>query len=135
MNQSRLKNENADIDKYLRTHNLSMTTSGSGLRYLITKNATSEKKSPAGARVVVAYELQSLSGQVYYTFDKNHSFLFTLGRAEIIKGIEEAVTMMNVGDEALLLIPSHLAFGNSGDNDRIAPDESLVCKLSLMKIE
>lgn len=56
-----------------------------------------------------------------------------LGTFEEIKAVEDALRYMQVGEETTLLIPSVLAFGTYGDNDKIPHDMPIIVKLKILK--
>ncbi len=41
-----------------------------------------------------------------------------VGRGGVEAGLEEAVLHLNRGDDAIIILPSHLAFGLLGDQDK-----------------
>lgn len=53
----------------------------------------------------------------------------TFGKFEELKAVEDALRYMNPDQEVTLLIPSVLAFGTYGDNDKIPNDMPLIIKL------
>ncbi len=55
-----------------------------------------------------------------------------LGRFDEIKAVEDALRYLNTGEEAMLLIPSVLAFGTYGDNNKIPNDMPLIIKLKVL---
>ena len=63
-------------------------------------------KPEEGADVEVDYTGTQLDGT---EFDAS-SLSFTLGAGELIAGFEEAVTLMNRGETARIILPSHLAY-------------------------
>jgi FKBP-type peptidyl-prolyl cis-trans isomerase len=132
MNKIVLQNESKKIDDYIYTRNLKMKTSETGLRYFLNHKTSAEPKHFQGEQVYVTYTLKTLEGETCYSFTEKNPFSFTIGRAETIKGIEEAVMMMNTGDEAILIIPSHLAYGKLGDDKKIPRDAALVCDMRLI---
>jgi FKBP-type peptidyl-prolyl cis-trans isomerase len=42
---------------------------------------------------------------------------------------------MNVGDEAIFILPSHLAYGLSGDRSRIPFESPLIYDVKLVKLD
>ena len=54
------------------------------------------------------------------------------GKFEELKAIEDALRYMDKNQEVTLLIPSVLAFGTYGDNDKISNDMPLIIKLKLI---
>ena len=64
-----------------------------------------------GNRVEVLYTGRFLNGSVFDKTDNNKPFPFTIGSNAAIAGFEEGVKKMREGEKALLIIPSHLAYG------------------------
>lgn len=54
--------------------------------------------------------------------------------AELIAGFKEGMLNMKVGDEAVLYIPSHLGYGESGAGNVIPPNADLIFKIKLVDI-
>lgn len=54
--------------------------------------------------------------------------------ARLIAGFKEGMLKMKVGDEAILFIPSHLGYGESGAGTVIPPNADLIFKLEIVDI-
>ncbi len=52
--------------------------------------------------------------------------------AELIHGFREGLQLMNIGDKAMLFIPSHLAYGSQGSRS-IPPDTDLIYELEIVE--
>ncbi len=59
----------------------------------------------------------------------------TLGKGEVIRGVDIGMQGMCVGDKRRMVIPPHLAYGPSGIAGVIPPNASLVFEVELKKIE
>ena len=55
-----------------------------------------------------------------------------IGKFEELKAVENAVRYLKAGEEATLLIPSALAYGTYGDNDKISNDMPLIIELKVL---
>ena len=55
-----------------------------------------------------------------------------LGHFEELKAVEDALRYLNKNEEATLLVPSVLAFGTYGDNDKITNDMPLIIKIKVL---
>lgn len=55
-----------------------------------------------------------------------------LGKFEELKAVEDAIRVMKKGEEATLLVPSVLAFGTYGDEEKIPNDMPLIIKLKIL---
>jgi len=113
--------------------NEDVTVLPSGLQYKVL--ATGDGAAPAPeSTVLVKYEGKLLDGTV---FDSNYDDVDPLGLSlqRVIKGWQEAIPRMRVGDEWELYIPSELAYGPRGSGAAIGPNETLIFKVKLFGIE
>ena len=129
-NRYLLNEEEEDISNYIKRHGLEMKTTGTGLRYQIMKQG-SEKRIEKGERVVLEYELSSIAGDLLYSSEKDGVKTFVVGEGEVESGLDEAMTCLHWGDVAKLIIPSHLAYGLHGDDDRIPAYSTLVYMIKI----
>jgi len=85
----------------------------------------------AGQRVVVKYDGRLASNGK--RFDKG-SIPFRLGMGEVIRGWDEGVKGMLVGECRKLLIPAHAAYGACGVPPAIPPNSKLLFDVELLKV-
>lgn len=102
------KNE-TDIAEYIKKNNLTVKKTSSGLYYTITKDVDGEKKPTSSSNVTVDYKGYFLDGKV---FDKSATGATKFNLNQLISGFSEGIRLLTVGDEATLIIPSKLAYGN-----------------------
>ena len=62
-------------------------------------------------------------------------FRFPLGAGQVIKGWDQGVAGMKVGESRRLIIPADLAYGDSGAGGVIPPGATLVFDIDLVGIE
>ncbi|XP_062981348.1 peptidyl-prolyl cis-trans isomerase FKBP1B [Elgaria multicarinata webbii] len=67
--------------------------------------------------------------------DRNQSFKFKMGKGEVIKGFEEGVTQMSLGQRAKLTFTADMAYGATGHPGVIPPNATLVFDVELLRIE
>lgn len=133
INKDILKEENYHIEKYIERRQWKITTSETGLRYYIYKK-TNGKTTPKIGEVSIHFEVSLLNGEKCYSTIGHTPLLFKLGNAEVINGLEEGISLMRVGEKAMLIVPAHLAFGLLGDEDKIPMRATLVYNVELIKI-
>jgi peptidylprolyl isomerase len=68
------------------------------------------------------------------SWDRNEVFAFGLGRGQVIAGWDQGVSGMKVGGRRRITIPPHLGYGARGAGGVIAPNETLVFVVDLVKI-
>ena len=111
------------------------TTTPSGLTYLITKKGTGPQLK-TGDTVIMNYTGTLTSG---LKFDSSHdrweTFEFKLGAGQVIKGYDEGLAKLRVGDHAILVIPGKLAYGPKGVPNVIPPDSTLIFIVEVIEIK
>jgi FKBP-type peptidyl-prolyl cis-trans isomerase len=122
------------IDRFVERRQWDMKQTGTGLRYMIYENGPGIK-AEAGMVATVEYEISLLDGTLCYTSVEKGPRKFLIGRDNVESGIHEAVTLMNVGDKGKFIVPSYLAHGLSGDQNKIPPRSSLVVDLHLIRLD
>lgn len=110
------------------------TTTESGLQYIIVKPGTGPQ-AQAGQKVFVHYTGTFPDGREFDSSRKRGPFSFTLGRGQVIKGWDEALSMMKVGERRKLVIPPDLAYGERGAGNVIPPNQTLNFDVELLDVQ
>jgi len=107
----------------------------SGLRYQIIQKGSGAKASQ-GKEISVHYKGQLPDGRVFdSSYDRKQPIDFTVGIGQVIKGWDEGLQLLQVGDKARLVIPSHLAYGSQGAGGVIPPNATLIFDVELMAVK
>ena len=106
----------------------------SGLSYIITRRG--EGRQPlAGERVQVNYTGLLSSGVKFdSSYDRGRPYTFPLGQGQVIKGWDEGIAKLHVGDQATLIIPPQIGYGEKGRGP-IPANATLIFVVELMGIE
>ncbi len=124
------------LSQYMQEQKLSISPVGSGLYYIKIKKGNG-RKVVKGDTLTVDYEGRFLDGKFFDSTVKRHeSFQFVYGTEwQVVKGLEEAFGMMEEGEKAVVILPSELAFGETGSSTGIIPPfTSLIFELEIKKI-
>jgi FKBP-type peptidyl-prolyl cis-trans isomerase FkpA len=73
-------------------------------------------------------------GKFDSSLDRNEPFAFVLGEGQVIRGWDEGVAKMRVGDKARLTIPPEMAYGQSGYPGVIPANATLIFEVELLSI-
>ena len=89
----------------------------------------------AGQRVTVHYEGRLSDDTVFDSSrPRGRPFSFTIGAGQVIKGWEQGVAGMKIGELRRLTIPAELAYGAAGAGDVIPPNATLVFDIELLAV-
>jgi len=133
-NRYMVKAENEEIENYIARHHWKMKETGSGLRYMIYEKGNGEK-AKKGQIVELDYELSLITGDVIYSSKENGPMVFKIGHGGVETGLEEALLLMKKGDKAKLVIPSHLAHGFMGDDNKIPPRATVIYDIKVINLK
>ncbi|MFI1800551.1 FKBP-type peptidyl-prolyl cis-trans isomerase [Streptomyces sp. NPDC020379] len=68
------------------------------------------------------------------SWNRGQALEFQLGVGQVIEGWDKGVQGMKVGGRRKLVIPAHLAYGDRGAGNAIAPGETLIFVCDLMGV-
>jgi len=133
--EKRLAEEKAKQEAELEKVAAGFEKTDSGLRYQIIQKGDGVK-AEKGKTVSVHYKGQLIDGTVFdSSYKRNQPIDFPLGVGQVIPGWDEGIGLLNVGDKARFVIPSHLAYGSRGAGGVIPPDANLIFDVELMNVK
>ncbi|MEC9309417.1 MAG: FKBP-type peptidyl-prolyl cis-trans isomerase [Chloroflexota bacterium] len=110
----------------------SLQTTSSGLQYEVLQDGRGD---PIGSGVIaeVHYTGWLLDGTKFDSSkDRGVPFSFPIGQGAVIRGWDEGVAAMSVGEIRKLTIPPQLAYGDRGAGNIIPPGATLVFEVELL---
>ena len=150
--QEKRNNIKAKLVKFVEDNEVNAIVLPSGLKIISIKNGTEEKPT-IGSKVLVNYAGYFKTGdlfdsnikeiaQLYGKFDRrresmngyNPILMDYSPDAALIAGFKEGLQQMNFGDKVLLIIPSHLAYGEQGMRGAIPPNTDLLFELEILEV-
>jgi len=118
------------ITDYIKTNKLNATKSESGLYYVVDEIGEGVKPTSAST-VQVAYRGSYLNGEV---FDESGERGISFPLKRVIKGWTEGITYFKEGGKGMLLVPSHLGYGNY-DTRGIPGGSVLIFDIHLIEVK
>jgi peptidylprolyl isomerase len=120
----------ANMDTFSMPTNLQTTSSG--LQYTIDRPGTGAQPQP-GQIVSVHYTGWLPDGTKFDSSrDRGTPLEFPLGQGRVIKGWDEGIGLMKIGEKRTLVIPPDLGYGPRGMGGVIPPNATLVFKVELV---
>lgn len=113
-----------------------MTTTASGLQYDVTQAGDGENFPKKGDVVHVHYTgTLSTGSQFDSSYDRGEPISFKLGVGQVIKGWDEGIALMSIGEKGVLTIPPELGYGKQNVGGGLIPANStLVFEVELVGI-
>ena len=104
----------------------------SGLRYTVLSKGNGDSPNK-GDLVKVHYKGQLLDETVFdSSYKRNEPIEFKVGIGQVIPGWDEGIMLLKKGDKARFVIPSNLAYGESGAGGVIPPNATLIFEVELL---
>lgn len=146
------KKEEAKVKflKFIEDNKVKATVLPSGLKIISIKKGSGVKPK-TGSKVSVYYAGYFTTGDLFDSnikdialqFDKYNRVREQRGGykpsrwayspdAQLIQGFREGLQQMNYGDKVLILVPSHLAYGEQGSRGVIPPNADLIFELEIV---
>ena len=125
----KVRTEDMQIDDYITDKKLTLTEkTASGLRFIQTASTTNAQVK-AGDIVTVKYTGKLLSDKQFDTGE----IQVRVGSGNVIKGFEEGIAKMKIGEKAMLVFPSSLGYGTQGSGNTIPPYAPLLFEVEVVK--
>lgn len=105
----------------------------SGLKYETLHPGTGDEVK-SGQTVVMTYVGKLDDGTVFDQKSAQDPFQTTIGKGFVIRGWDQGVVGMRVGEQRKLIIPAELAYGQTGKG-KIPPNSRLTFEVEVLKIK
>ena len=110
------------------------------IEFKVLKTAKNDADTPKiGSDVTVHYtgwlKENGKKGKKFdSSLDRNRDFTFTIGKGYVIKGWDQGVMDMRVGEKRELTIPPSLGYGKIGASNIIPPNATLIFEIEILGI-
>jgi FKBP-type peptidyl-prolyl cis-trans isomerase len=128
-------NEMPLLQDYLTRENITVKPTPTGLYYIELQKG--KGKIPVkDKKVTMNYTAMRIDGRIFDSSNTSGKPLaFTVGKGEVMPGLDEAVTLMREGGKGKFIIPSNLGYKEEGIKGLIPPYSTLIFELELIKVE
>lgn len=105
-----------------------------GVRKGIKKAGDGKTFPQRGQTVTVHYTGQLMNGQQFDSSVGRKPFTFKIGMGQVIRGWDEGVATMSLGEIAILQISPEYGYGARGAGSDIPPNATLMFQVELLGI-
>lgn len=100
------------------------------------QEGTGDREVKNGDTISVHYAGKLENGTKFdSSLDRGTPFTFTIGKGMVIKGWDQGLLGMKVGEKRILTIPSDLGYGSRGAAGVIPPNATLIFDVELISIK
>ncbi|KAL7273385.1 Peptidyl-prolyl cis-trans isomerase fpr2 [Rhizina undulata] len=120
----------------LLVSSLALVSAADEFEIIKTTKVVCDRKTQKGDNISVHYRgtLQETGEQFDASYDRGQPFKFALGAGRVIKGWDEGLLDMCIGEHRKLIIPYQMAYGERGMPPVIPPKATLVFETELLGI-
>lgn len=120
---------------YSYAQNVDTIATKSGLKYYYIEHG--EGLAAKSGWVMITHYIGSFEDGDKFdsSRDRNDPFVFNLNKGQVIKGMDEGVSLMKIGDRIVFIIPSELAYGEKGAGEVIPPNSTLIFDVELLDMK
>ncbi|MBC8144761.1 MAG: FKBP-type peptidyl-prolyl cis-trans isomerase [bacterium] len=101
---------------------------------VIWKQRGDGERAKVGQMAIVHYTGKLVDGKIFDSSVEREPFAFRLGKGQVIKGWDQGIAMLRIGDKATLIIPPAMAYGAKGAGEIIPPNAQLIFDVELLDL-
>lgn len=123
--------EARDIDDWITRQGVAFERTGTGVRIKLVRDSAGVQARP-GQLASIAFAVYLINGTRCYSSAPGVPEEFRIEQDNVESGLHEAVQLMSIGDSAIIVIPSHRAFGLIGDEKKIPMRSTVIYHMGLV---
>jgi len=133
-NKAMIAEENDQIDALLLRYKWPVITTETGVRYWIYEKGKGAKIE-SGDVLQCEYTLKLITGEEIYNSTTDGMLVFRVWKSDQPSGLEEVLLLLYQDDKVKIVVPSYLAYGIAGDDDKIPSSSTLIYDIYIRKID
>ena len=129
-NKAIAQREALDIDNWITRNGLRMERTGTGVRIQLLEDSAGATAVPLQT-ASIDFRVSLIDGTTCYASTPGEPEDFMIEKDNVESGLHEAIQHLSVGDSAVIVIPSHRAYGLAGDSEKIPMRSTVIYHLRL----
>ncbi len=136
-NKALIANEESVIDSIIKNSpDTKYYVADKGYWYRYDVENTADTIVPKrGDLAYYEYDIKDIKGNLIYSKEELKPQVYHVDKEDIMAGIRYGIKLMNKGETVTFLFPSNLGYGYRGDQEKIAPNQPLICTVTLNDIK
>lgn len=134
LNKQILADENQLIQTYIDSSHLKFNHTSYGF-WISNTGKPTESMAKTGDFVSYEYEVSDFKGQTIYPESEIGIRKSVLGSENLPRGLHVSLQLIEKGDSAVSLLPSFLAYGSYGDQNKVNGNMPLIFKVKVLDIK
>ena len=134
LNKDKQASEADSLKSFVLHKGWVMEKTATGMYFEVLQSKHGEEITK-GRFVSLFYKVYLLNGVLCYDNTLGHPIRFKVGEDHVETGLHQLMPLLHVGDEVRVVMPSHLAFGFTGDSKRIPGDSPLYYELKVVSLQ
>lgn len=132
-NKKLVANEESVIKKIIKSNpKVKYYATKKGYWFSYDEKSTTETATPRkGDIAYFNLEVKDIEGKTIYSEADLGPQTYYVDKQDIMMGLRDGIKYMKKNETVTFLFPSHIAYGYHGDNNKIGPNESLICTVTL----
>lgn len=131
VNRTIAEREALDIDAWITRQGLAMERTGTGVRIRVIADSAGPVARPLQTASIL-FTVSLIDGTVCYASAPGEPEEFKIEEDNVESGLHEAIQRLGPGDSAIIVIPSHRAYGLAGDSRKIPMRSTVIYHLRLV---
>jgi len=132
-NKAMIAEENDQIDALLLRYKWPVVTTKTGVRYWVYEKGRGVKIE-SGNKLQCEYSLKLITGDEIYNSATDGKLAFRVWKSNQPSGLEEVLLLLHQGDKVKIIVPSYLAYGITGDDNKIPSSSTLIYDIQIEKV-
>lgn len=132
-NKKLVANEEQVIKKIIKSNpKVKYYATRKGYWFSYDERNLNETQTPKkGDIAYFSLEVKDITGKVIYSEADLGPQTYYVDTQNIMMGLRDGIKFMHKNETVTFLFPSHIAYGYHGDNNKIGPNQSLICTVAL----
>ena len=121
------------FDDYQKKSDLKFNKTESGF-WISNSGLKNNEMANVGDFIEFNYQVSTIDNQIIYPYSEIGTQKIIIGKADIPRGLQAALQLINPGEKVKILLPSFLGYGGFGDENKIDADQPIIMDVEVIRV-